>query len=69
MRNNKPLSLEDTIRAVHNQHKNRPSPLLMIREDSNIHMSPTQVPDNMRQAPNIRDQLLNNFIPTNNRFS
>jgi len=69
MRNNQPLSLEDTIRAVHNKHKNRPSPLSMIQEDSNIPMSPTQVPDNMRQAPNIRDQLLNNFIPTNSRFS
>jgi len=69
MRNNQPLSLEDTIRAVHNKHKNRPSPLLMIQEDSNIHMSPTQVPDNKKQAPNIRDQILNNFIPTNSRFS
>ena len=69
MRNNKPLSLEDTIRAVHNQHKNSPSPLLMIQEDINIHMSPTQVPDNMRQASNLRDQLFNNFIPTTTRFS
>jgi hypothetical protein len=63
---NNGMSLEDTIIAVHKKYKNRPSPLTFMQE--NVGFAPTQVPDNMRQSPNLRDNLLNGFIPNKDTF-
>ena len=63
---NNGMSLEDTIRAVQKKYKNRPSPLVYMQE--NVGFAPTQVPQYMRQSTNLRDNLLNGFIPSRDTF-
>lgn len=60
------LSLEDTIRAVRQKYKNRPSPLQHMQE--NTHYIPTHVPNNLKPSNNLRDNLLSGFKPHKDTF-
>lgn len=63
------MSLEDTIRAVRNKYKNRPSPLVMMNENSNIGYAPQQVtPNSPPTSKNIRNALIGDFIPPRDTF-
>jgi hypothetical protein len=57
-------SLEDTIRAVHQKHKNRPSPLQFIDPEKPMAMSPQQV----TPKTDARGALLQDFKPQEHRF-
>jgi len=59
-------SLEQVIRKLHEQNKNKPSPLQIMNENTGF--APTQVPQYMRQSRDIRDNLLGNFIPSKDTF-
>jgi hypothetical protein len=59
-------SLEQVIRKLHEQNKNKPSPLQIMNENTGF--APTQVPQSMRQSRDIRDNLLSNFIPSKDTF-
>jgi hypothetical protein len=63
MRNQR-KSLEDTIRAVHNQHKNKPSPLLFVNKD--LPMAPLQ--QGTPPTPDLRSNLLSGFKPKQDTF-
>lgn len=60
------LSLEDTIRAVGQKYKNRPSPLQYMQENS--HYIPTHVPQHLQPNKSLRDNLLAGFKPSNDTF-
>jgi hypothetical protein len=59
-------SLEDTIKKLQQQYKNKPSPLSdqYIRTNSNVNYIPTQ--GSVKKDP--RNNLLGNFIPPNDIF-
>lgn len=57
-------SLEDTIRAVHQKHKNRPSPLNFIDPEKPLAMSPQQV----TPKTDARVALTQDFKPQQHRF-
>ena len=59
-------SLEDTIRAVSNQHKNRPSPLSFLDPEKPIPVAPQQVTP--KTESNFRNKLLSGFKPKNDTF-
>lgn len=57
-------SLEDTIRAVHQKHKNRPSPLNFIDPEKPLALSPQQV----TPKTDARAALTQDFKPQQHRF-
>jgi hypothetical protein len=57
-------SLEDTIRAVHQKHKNRPSPLQFLDPEKQVPMAPQQV----TPKTDARGALLQDFKPQEHRF-
>jgi hypothetical protein len=57
-------SLEDAIRAVHNKHKNKPSPLLFVNKD--VPMVPQQ--QSTPPTPDLRSNLLSGFKPRQDTF-
>jgi hypothetical protein len=57
-------SLEDAIRAVHNKHKNKPSPLLFANRD--VPMVPQQ--QGTPPTADIRSHLLSGFVPKQDTF-
>lgn len=57
-------SLEDTIRAVHQKHKNKPSPLMFLDPEKPLAMSPQQV----TPKTDARGALLQDFKPQEHRF-
>tara|TARA_R110000868_G_scaffold125234_1_gene330886 strand:- start:1158 stop:1346 length:189 start_codon:yes stop_codon:yes gene_type:complete len=59
-------SLEDTIRKIQKQYKNRPSPLAGLHE----HKEPTlpNVQQYVKPAEDIRSGLLSGFKPNNDTF-
>jgi len=60
-------SLEDTIRAVGQKYKNRPSPLLMM--NPNVGIAPQQVtPNSPPSSKNIRNALIGDFKPPQDTF-
>lgn len=60
-------SLEDTIRAVSQKYKNRPSPLAMMNH--NVGMVPQQVsPPTTPSSKNIRNVLVGDFKPPQDVF-
>lgn len=63
------LSLEETIRAVEKKYRNRPSPLAMMNENSNIGYAPQQVAANSPPtSKNIRNALVGDFVPPHDTF-
>lgn len=61
-------SLEDTIRAVGQKYKNRPSPLAMMNAQ-NPAIAPQQVtPDSPPSSKNIRNMLVGDFRPPQDTF-
>lgn len=61
-------SLEDTIRAVGQKYKNRPSPLMMMN-NPNVGIAPQQVtPSSPPSSKNIRNALVGDFIPPRDTF-
>ena len=61
-------SLEDTIRAVSQKYKNRPSPLQMMGSQ-NIGIAPQQItPNSPPSSKNIRNALVGDFKPPQNTF-
>lgn len=61
---NQRKSLEDTIRAVHDRYKNKPSPLLFFNEQ--IAMVPQK--QGTPPTPDLRSTLLNGFVPKQDTF-
>ena len=60
-------SLEDTIRAVSQKHKNKPSPLAMMNQQPA--MAPQQVtPNSPPSTKNIRNALIGDFNPPQDTF-
>jgi hypothetical protein len=57
-------SLEDTIRAVHQQHKNKPSPLKFVDPEQPLAYAPQQV----TPKTDARGALTQNFKPENYRI-
>ena len=69
MRSRPKNSLEDAIRNVQAQYKNRPSPLQLMNE--NIGFAPSQISQELKvpKVPkDIRSNLLGNFIPSKDTF-
>lgn len=61
-------SLEDTIRAVGQKYRNRPSPLMMMNNPS-VGIAPQQVtPSSPPSSKNIRNALVGDFIPPRDTF-
>lgn len=61
------LSLEDTIKAVQQKYKNKPSPLALMSMQENVNYIPTHVPD-MMKPKDPRAALLSGFVPPNDTF-
>jgi len=61
---NQRKSLEDTIRAVHDRYKNRPSPLLFSNQQTPM------VPQQQGTPPtaDLRSNLLSGFKPRQDTF-
>jgi hypothetical protein len=60
-------SLEDTIRAVSQRYKNKPSPLAFM--NPNAPMVPQQVtPNSPPSSKNLRNALIGDFIPKQDTF-
>jgi len=57
-------SLEDAIRAVHNKHKHKPSPLLFMNKE--VPMAPQQ--QGTPPTADIRGHLLSGFVPRQDTF-
>ena len=59
-------ALEDTIRKIQQQYKNRPSPLseTYMRTNSNVHI----IPQTQNKSNDIRSGLLGSFKPQNDTF-
>jgi hypothetical protein len=66
MRSRPKNSLEDAIRNVQAQYKNRPSPLQLMNE--NIGFAPSQISQELKVPKDIRSNLLGNFIPSKDTF-
>lgn len=64
---NSGMSLEETIKAVQKQYKNRPSPLALMEMQQNVGYIPTHVPD-MMKPKDPRAALLGGFVPSNDTF-
>jgi hypothetical protein len=58
-------SLEDTIRSVHQKHKNKPSPLNFIDPEKPLAYTPQQV----TPKTDSRSALLQGFEPKNYNIS
>lgn len=66
MRSRPKNSLEDAIRNVQAQYKNRPSPLQLMNE--NIGFAPSQISKEIQEPKDIRSNLLGNFRPSKDTF-
>ena len=66
MRSRPKNSLEDAIRNVQAQYKNRPSPLQLMNE--NIGFAPSQISRGLKVPKDSRSNLLGNFIPSKDTF-
>lgn len=66
MRSRPKNSLEDAIRNVQAQYKNRPSPLQLMNE--NIGFAPSQISQELQKPKDIRSNLLGNFRPSKDTF-
>jgi hypothetical protein len=66
MRSRPKNSLEDAIRNVQAQYKNRPSPLQLMNE--NIGFAPSQISQELQEPKDIRSNLLGNFRPSKDTF-
>lgn len=66
MRSRPKNSLEDAIRNVQAQYKNRPSPLQLMNE--NIGFAPSQISKEIEEPKDIRSNLLGNFRPSKDTF-
>lgn len=59
-------SLEQVIRKLHEQNKNKPSPLQYMNE--NIGFAPSQISQQIQPSKDIRGNLLGNFRPSKDTF-
>ena len=66
MRSRPKNSLEDAIRNVQAQYKNKPSPLQLMNE--NIGFAPSQISKEIQEPKDIRSNLLGNFRPSKDTF-